>query len=60
MIGLYTFPEAFGLRNVSPFCLKVEMALHHLGERYERFWQVKNQERNNSDLFASSNRPAPF
>lgn len=27
MIKLYTFPEAFGLRNVSPFCLKVEMAL---------------------------------
>jgi len=27
MITLYTFPEAFGLRNVSPFCLKVEMAL---------------------------------
>lgn len=27
MIQLYTFPEAFGLRNVSPFCLKVEMAL---------------------------------
>jgi glutathione S-transferase len=35
MIRLYTFPEAFGLRNVSPFCLKVEMALHHLGESYE-------------------------
>ena len=31
MIRLYTFPEAFGLRNVSPFCLKVEMALTHLG-----------------------------
>jgi glutathione S-transferase len=31
MITLYTFPEAFGLRNVSPFCLKVEMALAHLG-----------------------------
>jgi glutathione S-transferase len=30
MITLYTFPPAFGLRNVSPFCLKVEMALHHL------------------------------
>ncbi len=30
MITLYTFPEAFGLRNVSPFCLKVEMALKHL------------------------------
>lgn len=32
---LYTFPEAFGLRNVSPFCLKVEMALAHLGLSYE-------------------------
>lgn len=31
MITLYTFPEAFGLRNVSPFCLKVEMALAQLG-----------------------------
>jgi glutathione S-transferase len=31
MIKLYTFPMAFGLRNVSPFCLKVEMALAHLG-----------------------------
>ena len=30
MIELYTFPEAFGLRNVSPFCLRVEMALTHL------------------------------
>ena len=30
MIELYTFPEAFGLRNVSPFCLRVEMALKHL------------------------------
>jgi glutathione S-transferase len=35
MIKLYTFPEAFGLRNVSPFCLKVEMALEHLGLDYE-------------------------
>jgi len=25
-----------------------------------RFWQAKNQERNNSDLFASGHRPAPF
>lgn len=32
---LFTFPEAFGLRNVSPFCLKVEMALAHLGLDYE-------------------------
>jgi len=31
MTTLYTFPPAFGLRNVSPFCLKVEMALTHLG-----------------------------
>lgn len=31
MIELYTFPEAFGLRNVSPFCLRVEMALVQLG-----------------------------
>ena len=35
MIKLYTFPEAFGLRNVSPFCLKVEMALTHLNDEYE-------------------------
>jgi glutathione S-transferase len=30
MISLYTLPPAFGLRNVSPFCLKVEMALKYL------------------------------
>ncbi|MGH1372124.1 MAG: glutathione S-transferase family protein [Cellvibrionaceae bacterium] len=30
MIKLVTFPAAFGLRNVSPFCLKVEMALSYL------------------------------
>ena len=35
MIKLYTFPAAFGLRNVSPFCLKVEMALKHLGLDFE-------------------------
>ncbi|GAA5316207.1 MAG: glutathione S-transferase C-terminal domain-containing protein [Candidatus Pelagadaptatus aseana] len=35
MIQLYTFPAAFGLRNVSPFCLKVEMALTHLGQAFE-------------------------
>jgi glutathione S-transferase len=35
MIKLYTFPAAFGLRNVSPFCLKVEMALEHLGLDHE-------------------------
>ncbi|MGV0034489.1 MAG: glutathione S-transferase family protein [Candidatus Azotimanducaceae bacterium WSBS_2022_MAG_OTU7] len=31
MITLVTLPPAFGLRNISPFCLKVEMALTHLG-----------------------------
>ncbi len=35
MIQLITFPAAFGLRNVSPFCLKVEMALVHLGLDFE-------------------------
>ena len=35
MLKLYTFPPAFGLRNVSPFCLKVEMALEHLQIEYE-------------------------
>jgi glutathione S-transferase len=35
MIKLYTFPPAFGLRNVSPFCLKVEMALTWLGIPFE-------------------------
>lgn len=35
MIKLYTLPPAFGLRNVSPFCLKVEMALTHLGIPFE-------------------------
>ena len=35
MITLYTFPPAFGMRNVSPFCLKVEMALHYLKLDYE-------------------------
>ncbi|NND67316.1 MAG: glutathione S-transferase family protein [Halioglobus sp.] len=35
MMQLYTFPETFGLRNVSPFCLKVEMALAYLGVEYE-------------------------
>ena len=35
MITLYTFPEAFGLRNVSPFCLKIEMALTYLGLDFE-------------------------
>ena len=32
---LYTLPPAFGLRNVSPFCLKIEMALTHLGLPFE-------------------------
>jgi len=35
MITLFTFPEAFGLRNVSPFCLKVEMALSYLDIDYQ-------------------------
>ena len=35
MITLFTFPEAFGLRNVSPFCLKVEMALTYLNLDFE-------------------------
>ncbi len=35
MITLYIFPEAFGLRNVSPFSLKVEMALKYLNMDYE-------------------------
>lgn len=35
MLTLYTLPPAFGMRNVSPFCLKVEMALKHLQLDYE-------------------------
>jgi len=35
VIKLYIFPPAFGLRNVSPFCTKVEMALKHLGLDFE-------------------------
>lgn len=35
MITLVTLPSAFGLRNVSPFCLKVEMALTHLEIPFE-------------------------
>lgn len=35
MITLFTFPAAFGLRNVSPFCLKVEMALAYLEVDFE-------------------------
>lgn len=35
MITLYTLPPAFGQRNPSPFCLKVEMALTHLKLDFE-------------------------
>lgn len=35
MLTLYTLPPAFGMRNVSPFCLKVEMALMHLNLDYQ-------------------------
>ena len=35
MYTLVTLPPAFGLRNVSPFCLKAEMALKHLGLEFE-------------------------
>ncbi|MBT3624089.1 MAG: glutathione S-transferase family protein [Gammaproteobacteria bacterium] len=35
MITLVTLPPAFGLRNVSPFCLKIEMALTHLGLKFD-------------------------
>ena len=31
MLQLVTLPAAFGMRNVSPFCLKVEMLLTSLG-----------------------------
>lgn len=27
MLKLVTLPAAFGMRNVSPFCLKIEMLL---------------------------------
>ncbi|MFP6808911.1 MAG: glutathione S-transferase family protein [Pseudomonadales bacterium] len=30
MIKLYIFPEAFGLRNVGPYCHKIEMAMTYL------------------------------
>ena len=35
MLQLYTLPPAFGLRNPSPFCLKIEMALDHLNLDFE-------------------------
>ena len=35
MIQLETFPPAFGLRNVSPFCLKTEMLLTSLQLPFE-------------------------
>lgn len=35
MITLYTLPAAFGLRNPSPFCLKIEMALSYLNIDFE-------------------------
>ena len=35
MITLITLPAAFGLRNTSPFCLKIEMALKHLNLEFE-------------------------
>jgi glutathione S-transferase len=36
MITLVTLPPAFGLENVSPFCLKAEMAMVHLGVEFEK------------------------
>ncbi len=35
MIKLVTLPPAFGLRNVSPFCLKAEMAMSYLNMDFE-------------------------
>ncbi len=35
MLKLYTLPPAFGLRNPSPFCLKIEMALTRLKLEFE-------------------------
>jgi len=35
MIELVTLPAAFGMRNVSPFCLKIEMLLASLGLEYK-------------------------
>ncbi len=35
MLKLVTMPPAFGMRNVSPFCLKAEMLLASLDLPYE-------------------------
>ena len=35
MLKLVTFPPTFGMRNVSPFCLKTEMLLTQLGLEFE-------------------------
>ena len=35
MISLYALPPAFGLRNISPFCLKSAMALTFLKQPFE-------------------------
>ena len=35
MLELVTFPPAFGMRNVSPFCLKIEMLLASLDLPFE-------------------------
>ncbi len=35
MITVHLYPPAFGLRNASPFCLKIEMVLAWLGLDYE-------------------------
>jgi glutathione S-transferase len=35
MIRLVTLPPAFGMRNVSPFCLKIEMLLTDLGLEFD-------------------------
>ncbi len=35
MLTLYTLPPAFGQRNPSPFCLKIEMAMTYLEMEFE-------------------------
>lgn len=35
MIKLYVFPPSLGLKQPSPFCVKIEMALKYLGLDYE-------------------------